>query len=110
MCACNGNVQGALTFPDFVAQRCCNPCCKNSRPVGGTSTSNPICSCTCTCTTAGSNSSGTVAGTSAGSGQTMGCRRCCGCTGCGCTGCGNVCGTSTGCRACGCGSCQNARV
>ena len=48
-CFCNGF--SGLTFPDFVQQRCCNPCCRQSSgSVGGTSTTNPTCTCTCTCT------------------------------------------------------------
>ena len=48
-CFCNGFC--GLIFPDFVQQRCCNPCCKQSSgSVGGTSTTNPTCTCTCTCT------------------------------------------------------------
>ena len=83
-CFCNGF--SGLIFPDFVQQRCCNPCCRQSSgSVGGTSTTNPTCTCTCTCTQ-GSGSS------------------------CGCGGCGSVGGTSPGCsccRRCGCGSCSN---
>ena len=48
-CFCNGF--SGLIFPDFVQQRCCNPCCRQSSgSVGGTSTTNPTCTCTCTCT------------------------------------------------------------
>ena len=48
--SCNGCF-GGLVFPDFVQQRCCNPCCKQTTgSVGGTSTTNPTCTCTCTCT------------------------------------------------------------
>ena len=94
MCSsCNscGNVLGTMTFPDFVQQRCCNPCCKQTTgSVGGTSTSKPSCTCTCTCTPSG----GTVGGTSTGNGSnnSSNCGSSCGC-GCGC------------CRRCGCGSC-----
>ena len=46
--SCNGCF-GGLTFPDFVQQRCCNPCCRQTTgSVGGTSTTNPTCTCTCT--------------------------------------------------------------
>ncbi|MEF2710731.1 MAG: hypothetical protein U0N04_03655 [Oscillospiraceae bacterium] len=83
-CFCNGF--SGLIFPDFVQQRCCNPCCRQSSgSVGGTSTTNPTCTCTCTCT----QGSGSVGG---------------------CGGCGSVGGTSPGCsccRRCGCGSCSN---
>lgn len=93
MCSsCNGCF-GGLTFPDFVQQRCCNPCCKQANgTVGGASTTNPSCTCTCTCTP----QSGTVGGTSTG-----------GSTSCGCS--GTVGGTSAGCccRRCGCGTCGN---
>ena len=79
--SCNG-CSGGLVFPDFVQQRCCNPCCKQTNgSVGGTSTTNPTCTCTCTCT----QQSGTVAGASTGCGC---CRRC------GCGSCGSVGGTS----------------
>ena len=79
--SCNGCF-GGLVFPDFVQQRCCNPCCRQTTgSVGGTSTTNPTCTCTCTCT----QQSGTVAGTSTGCGC---CRRC------GCGSCGSVGGTS----------------
>ena len=48
-CFCNGF--SGLIFPDFVQQRCCNPCCRQSSgSVGGTSTTIPTCTCTCTCT------------------------------------------------------------
>ena len=88
--SCNGCF-GGLTFPDFVQQRCCNPCCKQTTgSVGGTSTTNPTCTCTCTCT----QQSGTVAGTSTGCGC---CRRC------GCGSCGSVGGTSTSTSNSGCG-------
>ena len=41
--SCNGCF-GGLVFPDFVQQRCCNPCCRQTTgSVGGTSTTNPTC-------------------------------------------------------------------
>ena len=84
---CNNSVYGGIVFPSFVANSCCNPCCRNSGSVGGTSNSNTSNRCTCTCTcTQGSGSVG------------------------GCGGCGSVGGTSPGCsccRRCGCGSCSN---
>ncbi len=102
-CSCNGF--SGLTFPDFVQQRCCNPCCQQSSgSVGGTSTTNPTCTCTCTCT----QGSGSVGGTSTGSGNS-GSSSGSG-SSCGCGGCGSVGGTSSGCgccRRCGCGSCSN---
>ena len=56
-CFCNGF--SGLIFPDFVQQRCCNPCCRQSSgSVGGTSTTIPTCTCTCTCT----QGSGSVGG------------------------------------------------
>ncbi len=60
--SCNscGNVQG-ITFPDFVSNSCCNPCCENA--VAGQSTGG--CGCGC----------GNVGGTS------------CGCNRCGCNSC-----------------------
>ena len=98
--SCNGCF-GGLTFPDFVQQRCCNPCCRQTTgSVGGTSTTNPTCTCTCTCT----QPSGTVAGTSTSTGCGC-CRRCdCGCCRrCGCGSCGSVGGTSTSTSNSGCG-------
>ncbi|MBQ9967680.1 MAG: hypothetical protein IJO88_03035 [Oscillospiraceae bacterium] len=74
--SCNscGNVQG-ITFPDFVANSCCNPCCENA--VAGQSTGG--CGCGCGC--------GNVGGTS------CGCNRCgCNsCSSCGCGSSGNLC-------------------
>ena len=37
---CNNSVYGGIVFPSFVANSCCNPCCRNSGSVGGTSNSN----------------------------------------------------------------------
>ena len=47
---CNNSVYGGIVFPSFVANSCCNPCCRNSGSVGGTSNSNTSNRCTCTCT------------------------------------------------------------
>ena len=77
---CNNSVYGGIVFPSFVANSCCNPCCRNSGSVGGTSNSNTSNRCTCTCT-CNNGSTGSVGGTSSGnnSSNTMcgcGCRRC----------------------------------
>ena len=94
---CNNSVYGGIVFPSFVANSCCNPCCRNSGSVGGTSNSNTSNRCTCTCT-CNNGSTGSVGGTSSGnnsSNTTCGC----GCRRCGCNSCssGFVAGTSTGC-------------
>lgn len=63
---CNNSVYGGIVFPSFVANSCCNPCCRNSGSVGGTSNSNTSNRCTCTCT-CNNGSTGSVGGTSSGS-------------------------------------------
>ena len=62
---CNNSVYGGIVFPSFVANSCCNPCCRNSGSVGGTSNSNTSNRCTCTCT-CNNGSTGSVGGTSSG--------------------------------------------
>ena len=62
-------VLSRMTFPDFVANACCNPCCRDN---------------------------GVVAQVQAA--QDTGCCRCCCCCNCcGCGNCGNVGGASNGC-------------
>lgn len=87
---CNNSVYGGIVFPSFVANSCCNPCCRNSGSVGGTSNSNTSNRCTCTCT-CNNGSTGSVGGTSSGSNSSN--------TMCGC-----------GCRRCGCNSCSSGSV
>ena len=98
---CNSCLWGGITFPSFVCQSCCNPCCKSNGSVSGdtNSTSRKCCFCF-DCTVC---SGGTVSGSTPCS---------CGCkcsgtsTGCGCSSCGSVGGTSTGCGcSCGCRRC-----
>ena len=105
---CNSCLWGGITFPSFVGQSCCNPCCKSNGSVSGDSdSSNRKC---CFCFDCTACSGGTVSGsTSSGTGSSCGCK-CSGnvggtSTGCGCSGCGSVGGTSTGCgcSSCGCG-------
>ena len=87
---CNNGVYGGIVFPSFVANSCCNPCCRNSGSVGGTSNSNNSnrCTCTCTCTCNNGSSSGSVGGTSSGNNSSNSCSTCsCGCRRCGCNSC-----------------------
>lgn len=96
---CNSCLWGGITFPSFVGQSCCNPCCKSNGSVSGASNSTSRKCCFCFDCTACSG--GTVSGSTPCS---------CGCkcsgtsTGCGCSSCGSVGGTSTGC-GCGCRRC-----
>ena len=70
--SCNRSLFNTLTFPDFVANSCCNPCCSGS--VLGTG------SCGCGC-------------------QNCGCNPCgCGCNSCGC----NICARRDRDRDCDC--------
>ena len=78
---------GPITFPDFVMQRCCNPCCRSnssSGSVGGVQSSGGSGSCTCGQT---QNAAGV-------SGSACRCGCCvspCGC----CCSAGNACGCGT---------------
>ena len=99
---CNSCLWGGITFPSFVGQSCCNPCCKSNGSVSGDSNSTSRKCCFCFDCTACSG--GTVSGSTPCS---------CGCkcsgnvggtsTGCGCSSCGSVGGTSTGCGCLSCG-------
>ena len=82
MCNCNGT-SGALAFPNFVANACCNPCCDKAvvaQRVDSVQTENQCgccnccCGCCCNCgcgkccggSVAGTSCGGTVGGTNTG--------------------------------------------
>lgn len=76
---CNRQRRGALRFPNFVENACCNPCCDNAVQAVVSAASDTAQNCCCGCC-------------------------CCGCCNCGCGdcgGCGNVGGANTGCGNCG---------
>ena len=57
---CNSCLWGGITFPSFVGQSCCNPCCKSNGSVSGASNSTSRKCCFCFDCTACSG--GTVSG------------------------------------------------
>lgn len=65
---------GGITFPSFVGQSCCNPCCQSSGSVGGTTDDNSArCCCFClNCEEASTQADTGGAQQSCG----CGCRRC----------------------------------
>ena len=93
---CNSCLWGGITFPSFVGQSCCNPCCKSNGSVSGASnsTSRKCCFCfdceACPGMTAGAGSAGTCGckcGAASSGGTPSGCCKGCGCK-CGCHRCG----------------------
>lgn len=74
---------GGITFPNFVGQSCCNPCCQSSGSVGGVTSENSKKCCFCfDCESCGSGSTG---GSGSSSGTTgCGCKRCAVTSGIGC--------------------------
>ncbi len=93
---CNSCMWGGITFPNFVGQSCCNPCCKQTGGVGGesTGTGRKCCFCfdceACPGMTAGAGSAGTCGckcGGASSGGTPSGCCKGCGCK-CGCHRCG----------------------